>query len=258
MKYFVGMLAIVGLVAGATVGGYRAWDKATHTRDDNGGVLAGAPSPATLAPEVPTPAEGQVIVTGTISAAHVEGLDLGTLPTPFTVSTATRGEGGATITPVLVNGKSTSIEWTAGQPLPFSGDGGGLNLGPVALDVTPDGVALLLDGLHGVVPGTYTIATSVAVGSQPKDSVTFEATDKTTIEFRGTTSTPLAAPAVASGAATGSGMVTLQGTLTVVKPDRSTSPASIITLDSGTYTITLTPVAGGGFTVQATLQGPTH
>jgi hypothetical protein len=257
MKYFVGMLAIVGLVAGATVGAYRVWDKATHTREDNGGVLAGAPSPATLAPEVPTPADGQVIVSGAITAAHVEGLDLGTLPTPFTVSTATRGEGGATITPVLVNGNSTSIEWTAGQPLPLSGDGGGLTLGPVALDVA-DGVTLLLDGVHGVVPGTYTIATSVAVGSQPKDSVTFEATDATTIEFRGTTSTTLPAAAAASGAATGSGTVTLQGALTVAHPDRSTTSASEITLDSGTYTIAFTPVPSGGFTVQATLQGPTH
>ncbi|MEY2453607.1 MAG: hypothetical protein QOD92_3181 [Acidimicrobiaceae bacterium] len=261
MKYFVGMLAIVGLVAGATVGAYRAWDKATHTREDNGGVLAGAPSPATLPPEAPTPAEGQVIVSGTLSTAHVEGLDLGTLPTPFTVSTATRGEGGATITPVLVNGKSTSIEWTAGQPLPLSGDGGGLTLGPVALDVA-DGVTLLLDGVHGVVPGTYTIATSVAVGSQPKDSVTFEATDTTTIEFRGTATTPVSAIPLSAvdptTGASGTGTVTLEGALTVAHPDRSTTTAAAITLDSGTYTIALTPAPGGGFNVQATLQGPTH
>jgi hypothetical protein len=29
-------------------------------------------------------------------------------------------------------------------------------------------------------------------------------------------------------------------------------------LDSGLYVITLTPIEGGGFTVAAKLQGPTH
>jgi hypothetical protein len=254
VKYFVGLLAIVALVAGATVGGYRVWDRATHTRDDNGGVLAGGDTSPTLPPEVPAPAPGQVIVTGTVTAAHLEGAAIAQLAMPITVSTAVRGEGGATITPVLVNGKTTSIEWNAGQPLPLSGDGGSLALGPVAIEVT-DGIVLILDGVHGVAAGTYTIDTSVAVGSQPKDSVTFTATDTTTIQFRGTASTPLPTPELTTD---GSGALTLQGSLTIAHPDRSTSPASAITLDSGTYSIKLTPAEGGGFTVQATLQGPTH
>jgi hypothetical protein len=254
VKYFAGMLAIVALVAGATVGAYRAWDRATHTREDNGGVLAGGESSATLPADLPTPAEGQVIVTGTVTAAHLDGALIPTLATPITVTTATRGQGGATITPAVVNGKSTSIEWNAGQPLPLSGDGGSLALGPVAVDVA-DGIALVLDGVHGVAPGAYTIGTSVAVGSQPKDSVTFTATDTTTIQFRGGATTPLAAPDLTTN---GSGSLSLQGTLTIVHPNRSTSEASSITLDGGTYTIKLTPASGGGFTVLATLQGPVH
>jgi hypothetical protein len=253
VKYFAGLMAIVALVAGATVGGYRAWDRATHTRDDNGGVLGGGESPSTLPPEAPAPAAGQVIVTGTVTAAHLEGAALKQLAMPITVNTAVRGQGGATITPVLVNGKSTSIEWTAGQPLPLSGDGGSLALSPIAVDVT-DGITLLLDGVHSVAPGTYQVGTSVAVGSQPKDSVTFTATDKTTISFRGTTSTPLTVPLITDG----SGSVSLQGTLTVAHPDRSVNSATSIALDSGTYSIKLTPADGGGFTVEATLQGPTH
>ncbi|MEY2424413.1 MAG: hypothetical protein QOI95_4480 [Acidimicrobiaceae bacterium] len=255
MKYFAGLLAIVALVAGATVGAYRAWDRATHTRDDNGGVLAGGvPSSSTLPAGTPAPADGQVIVTGTVTAAHLEGATIAQLATPITVTPATRGQGGATITPVLVNGKPTSIEWTAGQPLPLKGDGGGLALGPITVEVT-DGVALVLDGVHGVLPGTYTIATSVAVGSQPKDSVTFTATDKTTIEFRGGTTTPLATPDLT---VEGSGAASLEGSLIVAHPNRTITPASAIALDGGTYSIKLTPAEGGGFTVQATLQGPVH
>ena len=254
VKYFAGMLAIVALVAGATVGGYRAWDRATHTREDNGGVLGGGETSSTLPADTAAPAEGQVIVTGTVTAAHLEGVAITSLATPITVTTATRGQGGATLTPVLVNGKPTSIEWTAGQPLPLSGDGGSLTLSPVTVEVT-DGIALVLDGVQVVAPGSYQIATPVAVGSQPKDSVFFTATDKTTIQFRGTATTPLPTPDLT---ADGSGPLSLQGTLTIAHPNRTTSQASAITLDSGTYTIKLTPADGGGFNVEATLQGPTH
>ncbi|HEV3226223.1 MAG TPA: hypothetical protein VGZ52_05295, partial [Acidimicrobiales bacterium] len=100
MKYFVGMLAIVAVVAGVTVGGYRAWDKATHTRDDNGGVLTAGPSTTKPAP---LPSD-QLVVTGTVTAVHLEGAALAKLAMPITVETADRGTGGATITPVVVNG----------------------------------------------------------------------------------------------------------------------------------------------------------
>ena len=225
----------------------------THTREDNGGVLAGDLGPtSTLPPGIPGPAEGQVSVTGTVIAAHLEGVALGALATPITVSTAERGLGGATITPALVNGKSTSIEWSAGTPLPLESDGGSLLLGPVTVDVA-DGLTMILDGVHGFAPGTYKIAASVAVGSEPEGAVTFIATDESTIEFRGTASTPI--PSLTTD---GSGTLSLQGDLKVVHPDRTITPASAITLDNGTYEIVLTPLEGGGFTLQALLQGPTH
>jgi len=254
VKYFVGLLAIVALVAGATIGGYQAWDRATHTKDDNGGVLAGGPT--TTSTQAPPPAEGQVIVTGKIDTAHLDGAGVHPLPMPLTVTTATRGEGGATITPVTVNGKTTSIEWNAGQPLPLEGDGGSLVLGPISVQVGND-ILLVLDGVHSLAPGTYTINTSVAVGSTPKDSVTFTATDKTTIEFRGTATTPPPTPGVGVGIG-GSGAATISGNLTIEHPDGSTTTASGITLDSGSYFLNLTPDPAGGFTVQATLQGPVH
>ena len=253
VKYFFGMLAIVALVAGATVGAYRAWDRATHTRESDSGVLTGDVGPtSTLPPDAPAPAEGQVLVTGTITSAHFEGAIPGQLNTPITVTTAERGAGGATITPVLVNGTSTSIEWLpSGAPLPLESDAGNLALDPVTVDVT-DAITMLLDGVHGFAPGTYKIGTSVAVGSTPRDSVTFIATDQSTISFRGTASTT-----VDSLSTWGSGNLTLHGALTVAHPDRTTTSTSVISLHNGAYRIDVTPVEGG-FSVTALLIGPTQ
>src|SRR3954462_6294081 len=169
-------MALVALTAAATYGGYQAWDRSTHTRDDNGGVLAGGESSSTTATTpVSVPAPGQVAVTGTLAGGHLGGRAMGELPTPVPVPASDRGTGGATFTPVEVKGKTTSIDWQTGQPLPINGDGGGLELGPVVLDVGGGAITMLLDGVHGFVPGTYSLNSSVAVGSQAVDSVTFAA-----------------------------------------------------------------------------------
>ena len=245
-------MAIVALVAGATIGGYRAWDKATHTRDDNGGVLAINSSPATTPAGSGPVGKNQVRVTGSVTAAQINGLALETLATPFTVTPTDRGVGGATFTPVEVDGRSTSIDWQAGQPLPLSGDGGSLKLGAVACNVAGGAITLVLDGVHGVAPGTYSIKTSVAVGSQPRDSVTFTASDTTTVEFRSGSTTPLATPEL-DGSGTGS--LRLDGTLTIERADQKKTPSQTISLDNGIYQIKLTPTGNGDFTVSALLQG---
>ena len=250
MKYFFGLLAIVGVVAGVTVAGYRAWDKATHTRDDNGGVLTGGPSTTAPANSL-LPAKGQVALVGGVTAMHIDGATVDNLPMPITVTVADRGVGGATITPVDVNGKTTSIDWQAGQPMPISGDGGNLLLKGVAIDASPDGVSIVLDGTQSMTPGTYRITTSVAVGSTPRDSVTFDASDKTTAKFRGTASVPHEGPLHTEGA----GSITLDGKVTVTHPDGSTTQATHLELDQGLYRVTLTPTPGGDFILQALLQG---
>ena len=249
MKYFFGLLAIVGVVAGATVAGYRAWDKATHTREDNGGVLTG---PSTTAPsDSALPAKNQVALLGGVTSIHIDGATVDNLPTPLTVTTAERGVGGATITPVDVNGRSTSIDWQAGQPMPISGEGGNLLLKGVTIDAGGDGVSIVLDGTQALTPGTYRIGTSVAVGSTPMDSVTFDATDKTTAKFRGTATVPHDGPLNTQGA----GSITLDGKVTVTHPDGSTTEATHLELDQGLYRLTLTPTPFGDFILQALLQG---
>jgi hypothetical protein len=168
------------------------------------------------------------------------------------VTPANRGVGGATFTPVEVNGTSTSIDWQAGQPLPLSGDGGSLVLGAVTCTAGSGTLTLVLDGVHGVAPGKYTIETSVAVGSQPRDSVTFTAGDNTTVEFRTGATTPLPNNTLT---ASGTGNLTLEGNLSVAHPDNTKSAANTISLDNGNYQIKLTPVGDGNFVVLALLQG---
>jgi hypothetical protein len=247
-------MAIVAVVAAGTVGGYRAWDKATHTRDDNGGVLAGGGSGGTVPSDQKVPGKGQVFVTGSVTSANIQGAILAPLATPFTVTPLSRGSGGATFTPVVVNGNTTSIDWQTGQPLPLSGDGGSLQLSPVTCTVADGAIAVVLDGVHVVTPGTYTIDTSVAVGPQPRDSVTFTAGDTTTVEFRGGATTPLP---TADLKTRGTGTVTLEGALTVARSDKSRTPLPSITLDNGAFEITLTPTGNGDFTLTAILQGTT-
>lgn len=248
MKYFFGLLAIVGVVAGATVVGYRAWDKATHTREDNGGVLTVGPS--TTAPGA-LPAQNQVSLVGGVTTMHIDGATIDSLPMPVTVTTAERGVGGVTITPVIVDSGTTSIDWQAGQPLPLSGVGGNLLLKGVTIEASPDGISVVLDGVQAFTPGTYKITTSVAVGSTPQDAVTFNATEKTTAKFRGSASTPWQGPLTTQGA----GSVTLDGNVTVTHPDGSKTTSTHLELDQGLFKLTLTPTPQGDFILQATLQG---
>jgi hypothetical protein len=259
MKYFAGLLAIVALVAAATVGGYHLWDVTTRTRtgDDNGGVLAAgnAPPSATIPPDQAAPAQNQVHVTGTITSAHLEEAMVDPIPTPFTVNVPSRGgDSGATITGVEVKHKQVSIAWSSGQPLPVSGDSGSLLLAPITIDAAADGISIVLDtGVHGFTPGTYTLGSSVAVGDQPQDSVTFTATEQSTVTFRGGAFTPFDGVL----AARGNGPAVLEGTFVVVRHDRTTATATSLTLDAGAYEITFTP-GPNGVTIDATLQGSVH
>lgn len=249
MKYYVAMFATLLLVVAATVGAYQAWDKATHTRDDSPGLEGGGAGSSASGQK---PAQGQVTVAGHITAAHFEGCALPSLAMPVTVNTSSRGVGGATITPVVVAGASTSIDWNAGQPLPITGDGGSLKLSAVVCDVAADAISIGLDGVHALTPGDYTINTDVAVGATPKSKVSFTASDKTTVEFRGGASAPFPDPNLTVD---GTGNATIEGTLTRTDPSGSSAPVGSVTLQAGNYHVVITTSAAGGFDIQATLQG---
>jgi hypothetical protein len=259
VKYFVGLLALLGLTAGLTVGGYQLWEHAVSTRtgaEDNGGVIAGgsttAPGPTTTAP-APT----QVTVTGTLSALHVEGAVLEPLELPLTITTPERGEGsGATVKGITVDGRQSGIEWDAGTPLELQGDGK-LQLAPLEVDADADHVYLnFATGAHGFSPGEYHIDTPVAVGTAglatPEQSVTFEATVTSTITFRGNASTTLDPRELSIR---GPGKVVLAGDLTIVQADGTSAKAAMVTLAAGPFQLLIKPVDGGYDLAQCTLQG---
>ncbi len=259
MKYFAGLLAVVALVAAATVGAYRLWDNTTRTSSsDNGGVLS-TPS-STIPPGQPTPADNQVFVFGSVTAGHLENAVLDPLPMPVTVTTPQRGEGaGATIKGVTVGGKNSQIEWDAGRPFQLSGDGGALLVPTTVVDIADGAATVSLDGRSaGLQPGTYTLDTPVAVSTgglaRPTDSVTFDAAGGTALEFRSGSATGL--PQTAH--ITGQGTVTFEGVLSVAHADRTIRAAKSITLDSGQYDLTIVSTPNGGFTLYATLTGTTH
>jgi hypothetical protein len=261
VKYFIGLFAVVAVVAGGTAVAYHVWDDATHTKgSDNGGVLTAVPG-STIAADAPVPAAGQVLVSGSVGAAHLEGAVVSALATPLEITTPQRGEGsGATISAIQVNGQPSSIEWNAGRPFELSGNGGSLLLAPVSLDIAAGGARVTLDGQpHGFTPGTYTLDTPVAVATgglgQPADKVTFSATPDSRVEFRGSASAPLPDGTVQ---VSGQGKVVFEGALTVERHDRSVATGPAVTLDSGTYQITFTPDGTGNYKVQATLSGNVH
>ena len=263
LRWFLSMTLIVALTAALTVvvsqrlEGGEADEQVVGAQD---GTVPPDSSATTTGSDPSTPAAGRVGVTGTVTAVHLEGavVDPREVPTPFTV-TSERGFGnGGEITGVLIDGKEQTIVWDGGRPFVLS-SGGAMVLDPVTIDLAPEGLRVALSsGVHVFTPGTYQLDTPVAVGSSgvagARESVAFETTDHTTFEPRGDAA--LFLDATTASHLLGPGIVHLEGTLEVTDEDGVTS---VTTLDAviGAYDITLTPVAGQGWTISAALQGKT-
>jgi hypothetical protein len=253
------MVTILAVAVGVTVlvdQGLRG-----GTGSDDQVVAASTTSSSTTSTSSTTttaPAPGDVRVTGTVTAVHLEGavLDPRDLPTPLTV-TADRGFGnGGRLSGVTVDGTPVTIEWDAGRPFVLS-SGGALVVDPVRIDLTAEGLRLnLADGVHGLQPGTYHLDTPVALGSsgvaEARESVVFAATDASTFEPRGDAALFLGRDQPRR--VVGPGRVHLEGALQL---QDGAGTRSIGSLDAGegAYDLTLTPAADGGWTVTALLGG---
>jgi hypothetical protein len=99
------------------------------------------------------------------------------------------------------------------------------------------------------------LRTPVAVGAAglgaTRDGVTFEATDATTISFRGGATTPGPQGELVL---TGPGRVVLDGSLEV-RTATGTVTASHVELVDGPFELRLVPVPDGTWVIRATLQG---
>ena len=260
MKYFAGLLAIVALACGITVVAYNKFESDVSTKgtgtsgDDTGVVQVGD---TTTFPTL-VPAPNQVIVTGTITALHIEN-GRTKVPMPLTINPVTRGEGtGATIGQATVDGKPTDIAWDAGTPLNIDGPGGAIVTGPCTIDVDPTNttVGWGLDP-DGFAPGTYTINSPVAVGTgslaRPADNVTFAVTDNNaSLVFHGDANAQF--PTISLDISGSNGRVDIKGDLDVLRPDRSQQKFSAVSLPAGKFSVSFSPAAGK-ITVHAVLEG---
>lgn len=259
------ILFLVGLLVLAVVGGATfAVGSVVGLGDDDDGpaepVLAAEPTTTTSTAPL---ADDQVVVTGVATAVTVEGAVLGGVEVVLpTISTPSAGLGsGARFEGAVVDDETAAIAWDAGRPLDF-GDATPLRLRPAVVDLAaaPGGVVVTFpDGeAIPVVPGGYEIDAPVAVTTtglgSPRDSVTFTATEATTVAFTGSASGTMPVGAVS---ATGPGRVVLQGTFEVRRPDGTTATATAVELPSGSFRIAFTPTAdGAGFTLDdALLEG---
>jgi len=185
---------------------------------------------------------GQTEVTGTLTLLKA---DAAVPSEPLALPVAITG-GGATVANAVVGGKPSTIVWDGGRPLNITG-AGTIDLAGAAVEVDGGGVRWFLDGApRAFAPGTYRIATPVAVGTtglaRPRDNVEFTASATTAIATRGNArlQRPLAPMTLE-----GPGTVRLEGTLRVRTPDDDDAAAPRTVTLQGAYRITVTPTPTG-------------
>lgn len=258
LRWFLVMTAILLATVGITVVIADRLDDGGDAGDQViGGSETGSTSTTTGDAVLPP---GQVTITGTVSALHLEGavLDPRTIATPLTV-VSERGFGnGADITGVRVDGAEATIVWDGGRPFELR-SGGALVVDPVTVDLTAEGLRVALSSaVHAFTPGTYLLDTPVAAGPSgvavARDAVTFEADERTTFEARGDAAILLAATAPAH--LLGPGTVHLEGAFEVTDA-AGVRPVTVLDMASGAFDVTVTAAEGGGWSIVATLQGET-
>ena len=205
---------------------------------------------------VTVPAFGQTLVTGTLKTLSADNAQADPIPTPFTINAVERGAvRNATVEGAVINGARKTVYWYAGQPLPVSGSGGALDLGPAHVDADAHGVTWALTGTSAFKPGSYRFGSSVAVGSAglatPEDGgVSFGADAHTVLTATDGVVIHFDSPTLKID---GPGTLQMTGTFTL-RTRSGSSTATTLTMANGPFEVTLTPAAGG-ISVTATLQG---
>lgn len=251
------MIVVVAVAAGLGL------SVALHHRDTSGPPAPGAVTTTPPRPDEIVPGAGQALLIGTLTSLRADNAVGPPLTPPFTITIASRGQGSADITGVAVAGETVEIYWYGGQPLPVSGTGE-LAVDGGAIGVDASGLTWMLDGApRSLRAGHYYLGAPVAVGhsglAQPRQSVAFDAGDRSTLLTKGRAQVHLPPAAVHL---TGPGSVILQGDFQL----RSGTGAGeapggqhvhSVVFGPGSYAMDLTPVAAGD-TIQATLQGPVN
>jgi hypothetical protein len=190
--------------------------------------------------------EGQAEVSGTVTSFTADDANGPPLSLPIQID-----HGGATIEGAMVDGERSTIVWDGGRPFVLSGDGS-IDLGPTHVAGAVGALFWPIDGLRVLAPGEYRIDTPVAVGSgglaHPRDSVTFTATEETTLDTNGG-ATVLRGPQPLH--LEGPGSFAAEGTFTI-KTREGTRTATALHFGPGSFVVDLT--ADGALT--AVFNGP--
>lgn len=245
LGFFIGLVLICNLVV-VTI----------HVLDQNTSLIRDKTPPAGSSSTVSVvPAPGQAFITGEADHVSIDNAQGQPIPSPFTVTAVERGVGRLTIEQALVGGRRSTIVWDGGTPLPVSGEGS-LDFGATHVEIDGAGPVYSLDGgAKKLSPGTYSLGTTVAVGtgglSTPREGVTFTADDQTTVGARGGVVIRLdPAPLEFNGP----GKLLVTGKLTVQFRDRRAT-GSKAAMDEGPFRLSTQP-APGGLKVDAIAQGP--
>jgi hypothetical protein len=248
-----GLLAV--LVIGLLGGGIAA----VVVRNDapNTTITHTQPAAPPVTETVIVPAAGQTLVAGTLQSFGADDANADPIPVPFTINAVERGaERNATVKQAIINGKRETIYWYAGQPLPVSGSGGALDLGPAHVDADAHGVTWTLPPASVFKPSRYHFGSSVAVGTAglatPEDNgIDFTADNNTELTATDGVVIHLDSPALKVD---GPGTLHMTGSFTL-RTGSGSKTATTLTMASGPFQVTLAPGAGG-VSVNAILQGP--
>lgn len=249
-----GVLAV--LVALLLAGDAVALATVDHHR--NGATAPPVTAPPTTVTPVTVLPEGQSVVSGTVTAAHLVGAIGPPMPLPLVITIPDRGRGELNIERVQFQGQpGATVAWDGGQPLPLSGTGA-LSLGPATLDANAGGLTWHLDGMpRFLAPGRYTAGSAVAVGvaglAQPLDQATFDVAPGTQGVMVTVGDAQVHRPP-GGVHLTGPGQVQLLGRFSLRTAAGARSAANLH-FGPGPFDLTFQPVAGG-FRVTGVLQGP--
>lgn len=221
-------------------------------------VTTGTVPPATVT-EVLAP--DQATLTGTLSKVLGEKVVAPPLALPLTLTVPRGGGTKADFSGGAVGGKTATISWDGGRPLPLSGQGSIDFNGPVDVEIDARGPRWALDGAARLLtPGSYsfgsTVAVSVAEGglATPRDRARLEVPAGTTASFTTQDGVQVATPAIPLRIS-GPGKLVLEGNLQVTTAD-GVRQAAKLTFGPGAFELDLQPQEGGYRIERAFLQGP--
>ena len=194
---------------------------------------------------------GRARITGTLTNLTAVDARGDAIAPPFTITVPEAGRGGLTLPDVEVDGRPQTIEWSGGRPLPVTGRGG-MNVDATTVNVDANGIYWALDGSPRLLePGTYTLGSTVAVGSAARDRVAFRAGPGDGLQTSGGATAVVTPRAIRIESPRGT--LDLRGSLTV-ETATVTRPLPTLRFGPGTYVVELTP-APGGYTISASLDG---